>query len=232
MTYITGQRQKLTGANMYPGNRLYVICWLVLGPSYFSENVVPLCSVFSIFLYVFAVFCGVRAKKTKRKVHIRTLDVFVSPYPWVDAIIALTRWLLLPRPGERASSEASGLGKQPGCTAEAVDLSAGAAIRGLLLLMLLLLRRVKASSPLKKLNAGVTCINFSFYYRIRLWSTFRPDPFSVFLLFFCARAQISKLWHQVMPIFPCIVTCLATIVGPFVLIFVGGAHKKSEICEQ
>ena len=45
-------------------------------------------------------------------------------------------------------------------TAAAVDLSAGAAIRGLLLL--LLLRRVQAS-PVKKLNAGVTCIKFSIY---------------------------------------------------------------------
>ena len=47
-------------------------------------------------------------------------------------------------------------------TVEAVDLSAGAAIRGLLLL-LLLLRRVQAFSPAKKLNAGVACIKFSFY---------------------------------------------------------------------
>ena len=51
-------------------------------------------------------------------------------------------------------------------TAKVVDLSAGAAIRGLPLLVLLL-RRVKASSPAKELNAGVTCTNFSFY-RIRL----------------------------------------------------------------
>ena len=56
-------------------------------------------------------------------------------------------------------------------TAEAVDLSAGAAIRGLLLLMLLLLRRVQASSPAKKLNAGLSCIHFSFCCRIRLQST-------------------------------------------------------------
>ena len=58
-------------------------------------------------------------------------------------------------------------------TAEAIDLSAGAAIRGLLLLLLLLLllRRVQASSPAKTRNAGVTRINFPFYYRIRLWST-------------------------------------------------------------
>ena len=58
-------------------------------------------------------------------------------------------------------------------TAEALNLSAGAAIRGLLLLLLLLLllRRVQASSPAKTRNAGVTRINFPFYYRIRLWST-------------------------------------------------------------
>ena len=46
-------------------------------------------------------------------------------------------------------------------TAEAVDLSAGAVILGLLLL-LLLLGRVQASSPPKMLNAGITCIKFSF----------------------------------------------------------------------
>ena len=56
-------------------------------------------------------------------------------------------------------------------TAEAVDVSAGAAIRGLLVVVVvLLLRRTQASSPAKNLNAGVRCINFSFY-RICISST-------------------------------------------------------------
>ena len=36
-------------------------------------------------------------------------------------------------------------------------------ILGLLLQQLLLLRRVQASSPAKTLNAGITCIKFSFH---------------------------------------------------------------------
>ena len=55
-------------------------------------------------------------------------------------------------------------------TAEAVDMSVGASIRGLLLLLLLLLvllllllqllRRVQVSSPAETLNARVACIMF------------------------------------------------------------------------
>ena len=48
-------------------------------------------------------------------------------------------------------------------TAEAVDQSAGAVILGLLLVLALLLRRVRALSPAKKLNAGITYIKFSFH---------------------------------------------------------------------
>ena len=76
---------------------------------------------------------------------------------------------------EQLSASASSLTEPPlaASTAEAVDLSAGAAIRGLLVLvpvLVLLLRRVQASSPAKKLNAVVTCIKFSFC-RICLKST-------------------------------------------------------------
>ena len=47
-------------------------------------------------------------------------------------------------------------------TPEALDMSASAAIRVLLVLALgLVLRRMQASSPAKKLNAGVTYIKFS-----------------------------------------------------------------------
>ena len=131
---------------------------------------------FFYFFYFFAVFCGVRAKKRKRKAHIRTFDVSVSLYPWVDVIIA-DQMASASAPANEiakqlpASASRLAVPSPAASTAEALDLSAGVAIRGLLLLLLLLLRRVQASSPAEKLNAGVTCINFSFYYRIRLWST-------------------------------------------------------------
>ena len=91
--------------------------------------------VFFCISYFFAVFCSVRAKKIKEKGTHPHFDVPVSPYPWVGAIIALTRWLLLPP--RRASyvavqlpAPASSLAVPPpaASTAEAVDLSAGAAI--------------------------------------------------------------------------------------------------------
>ena len=144
-----------------------LICWLVLGPSYFSERVVQLlCSVFFsvfwIFLQYFVVCTGKRYKEKGTHPH---FDVPVSPYPWSSS-----------DPRASASAPADELAKQLPASAsslavplpaastaeEAVDLPAGAAIRGLPLLVLLL-RRVQASSPAKKLNAGVTCIKFSFY---------------------------------------------------------------------
>ena len=60
-------------------------------------------------------------------------------------------------------------------TAEVVNISAGAAIRGLLLLVLLL-RRVQASSPAKKLNAGLHASTFHFIVSV----------FSLFALAFFA----------------------------------------------
>ena len=59
-----------------------LICWLVLGPSYVLENVVPSCSVFSIFRIFLPYFelCGARAKKTKGKAHIRT-STCLCPLP-------------------------------------------------------------------------------------------------------------------------------------------------------
>ena len=65
--------------------------------------------------------------------------------------------------GKQLPASASSLAVPPPAAskAEAVDLSAGAVILGLRLL--LLLRRVQASSPAKKMNAGITCIKYSFH---------------------------------------------------------------------
>jgi len=65
--------------------------------------------------------------------------------------------------GKQLPASASSLAVPPpaASTAEAVDLSAGAVILGLRLL--LLFRRVQASSSAKKMNAGITCIKFSFH---------------------------------------------------------------------
>ena len=110
-----------------------------------------------------------RAKKIKRKTHIRTLTCLCVALPLgrrnssdpMASASAPTNELakLLP-------TSANSLAVLPpaASTAEAVDLSAGAAIRGLLVLvpvLVLLLRRVQASSPAKKLNAVVTCIKLS-----------------------------------------------------------------------
>ena len=95
-----------------------------------------------VFCFFFAVFCGVRAKKTKRKAQIRTLTCLCRP---TKHLPASARRLAVP--------------PSAATTAEVVDLPAGAAIRGLLLLAL---RRMRASSPAKKLSTGVTCINFLF----------------------------------------------------------------------
>ena len=71
-----------------------LICWLVaLGPSYFSENVVPLCSVLSIFVSFCSILWCAREKEKEKGTHPH-FDVPVSTYPWVDAI-ALTQSLLL-----------------------------------------------------------------------------------------------------------------------------------------
>ena len=91
-----------------------LIRWLVLGPSYFPENVVRFCYFCSVCSF-FALFYDVRAKKIKRRPHSH-FNVSGLPSPWVDAIITLTRWLLLP--SRRAGCcAASGPGKQPSCAA-------------------------------------------------------------------------------------------------------------------
>ena len=116
---------------------------------------------FSVFLYH---FCGV-ARKKERERHtsaLRRACVVLplgrrnSSEPLASASAPANEL------AKQLPASASGLAVPPPAanTAEAVDLSAGAAIRGLLLL--LLLRRVQAS-PVKKLNAGVTCIKFSIY---------------------------------------------------------------------
>ena len=65
--------------------------------------------------------------------------------------------------GKQLPASASSLAVPPPAAskAEAVDLPAGAVILGLRLL--LLFRRVQASSPAKKMNAGITCIKYSFH---------------------------------------------------------------------
>ena len=73
----------------------------------------------SFFFLQYFVVC---ARKRWRENHTSAPDVPVSPYPWVDAI-ALTRWVLRFRPGERASRAASGLGRQPSCAASGSKLS-------------------------------------------------------------------------------------------------------------
>ena len=94
-----------------------------------------------------------RAKRIKTKAHICTLDVSVSLYPWVDVIIA-DQMASASAPANEiakqlpASASRLAVPSPAASTAEALDLSAGVAIRGLLLL-LLLLRRVQASSPAK-----------------------------------------------------------------------------------
>ena len=106
-------------------------------------------------------------RKDKEKGTHPHFDVPVRPYPWVDAI-SHDRMASASAPANELANQltASGSSLPPPAAsiAEAVDLSAGAAILGLLLLpLLLLLRRVQASSPAKKLNAGITCIKLSFH---------------------------------------------------------------------
>ena len=120
---------------------------------------------FSYIFYFCILWCA-REKDKEKGTHPH-FDVPVWPYPWVDAIAD---------PMASASAPANELAKQllasasslavpppAASTAEAVDLSARATIRGLQLQLLLLLRRVRASSPAKKLNAGVICIKLPFY---------------------------------------------------------------------
>ena len=111
-----------------------LICWLVLGPSYVSENGVRfLLCIFSIFctFFQYFVFCANQIKEKGPHPH---FDVPVSPYTCVYAI-ALTRSMV------SASSPASELAVQltapasslaapppAASTAEPVDLSAEAVI--------------------------------------------------------------------------------------------------------
>ena len=66
-----------------------------------------------------------------------------------------------------------------------------------------------------------------------------PGPFGACVLFGAhlfgvEHAEIGKLWHSVMGIFPCYATGLVAMrylfVGPSMIAFVGYGHKKSEIC--
>ena len=152
---------------------------MVLGPSYFFRECRTIVSCFFLF---FVFFCSIlwctREKEKEKGTHPHSRRVSValpmgrrnnSSHPMASASAPANEL------AKQLPASASSLAVPPpaASTAEALDLSAGATIRGLLLLLLLLLllRRVQASSPAKMLNAGVTCISFSFYYRIRLWST-------------------------------------------------------------
>ena len=146
VTYSTGQRRKLAGPNILSLVFYTLICWLVLGPSYFSQNVVPLCSVFSTF--IFLQYFVVAREKEKEKAHIRTSTCCV--------VLPLGRRNIFD-PMASASAPAGELAVQlpapasslavpspAASTAEAVDLSTGAAIledsSRLLVLLLLVLR--------------------------------------------------------------------------------------------
>ena len=68
VTYLTGQRRKLTGPNVIVGT-----LYLLVGPwplLLFRECTIVL-SLF--FVFCFAAFCGVRAKKVTREARIRAL---------------------------------------------------------------------------------------------------------------------------------------------------------------
>ena len=122
---------------------------MVLGPSCFSKNVVPLCSVVPIFCIFCSILWCTREKEKERG----TLRRACVALPLVRRNSS--------DPMASASARANELAKQlpasaislavpppaASTTAEMVDLSAGAAIRGLLLL---LLRCVQASSQAER----------------------------------------------------------------------------------
>ena len=92
-----------------------LVCWLVLGPSYFSGNV---CSVLFCLLYFFVFFCSIlwfTPKKMKRTAHIRALTCVCRPTPRCNSSYPMAS--ASAPAGDRASCAASGPCKQPSCAA-------------------------------------------------------------------------------------------------------------------
>ena len=69
VTYLTGQRRKLTGKHVIVGT---LICWSILDPSYFSKMSYDFVRSFLCVVFL-GEYCGVQAKAIKTNAHIPAL---------------------------------------------------------------------------------------------------------------------------------------------------------------